>query len=323
MEIISQNSPEKKRFKYLGKGSEFGIIYFKNIILTILSLGLYYPWAKVEMLKYHYQSSELDKTRFSFHATGKEVFKGFIKIYVIIIILYAFLIYATQTGNGTVMFSAIGIFYLFFIFIIPFAIHGAIRYRASRSSWKGIHFKYLGDRMELFWLFIKGILLTIVTLGIYGSWFQVDVRKYILSHLSFGDLSFDFKGKGGDLLWINLKFIFLFYITIGIYGFWYYKNLMQFYVDNTTITQNGKSVNFKFNMKAGDIFELVIINFFLIFFTFGLATPWVAVRTLKFIFRFIEIEEGLDTEIIQQVSYDNYKDASGDDFLDFLDFDLL
>ncbi|TYP97564.1 uncharacterized membrane protein YjgN (DUF898 family) [Tenacibaculum adriaticum] len=323
MEIISGLNTEKKRFKYFGKGSEFAIIYFKNLLLTIVTLGIYYPWAKVEKLKYHYQSTELDKARFTFHATGKEVFRGFIKIYIIFILLYGFLFYGIQTENEITTFIALGVFYLFFLLIIPFAIHGAARYRASRSSWKGIHFKYLGDKMELFWKFIVGAILTVFTLGIYGAWFSVDIRKYILSHMRFGNLSFDFKGKGESLFWINIKMILFVYPTLGIYSFWYFKNLWKFYADNTEITQNGKKVNFKFNMKVGDIFELFVVNSLLIVFTFGIATPWVIVRTFQFMFRFLEIEEGLDTNSIQQVSYDDYDDAAGDDFLDFLDFDLI
>tara|TARA_R110002073_G_scaffold72537_1_gene177668 strand:- start:701794 stop:702765 length:972 start_codon:yes stop_codon:yes gene_type:complete len=323
MEIISGNTSVKPTIKYAGKGAEFAIIYFKNIILTILTLGLYYPWAKVEILKYHYQSTALDGARFTFHATGMEVFKGFIKIYLMFIVLYGLLFYALQTQNQTLMFSSIGLFYLFIFLIVPFAIHGAVRYRSSRSSWKGIHFKYLGVRQEFFWLYLKGILLTVITLGIYGAWFQVDIRKYIFSHLRFGDVSFDFKGDGGELFWINLKFILLVYITLGIYSFWYYKNLWKFYTDNTVITQNGKKVNFKFNMQAGDVFELLVINFLLILFTLGLATPWVAVRTMKFFFRFLEIDGELDTNAIQQAKYDDYDDAAGDDLLDFFDFDLL
>jgi uncharacterized membrane protein YjgN (DUF898 family) len=323
MEIIGTQIPQKKRFKYFGKGTEFAIIYFKNIILTLLTLGLYYPWAKVEFLKYHYQSTELDNVRFSFHATGNEVFRGFIKVYAIIFVLYAFLIYAMQTQNETLLISSTLFFYLFFILILPFAIHGAIRYRSSRSSWKGIHFKYLGDRKELFMLYIKGLFLTIITFGIYSPWLQVDIRKYIFSNLQFGNLKFKFKGEGLDLFWIMLKLVLLFYITLGIYGFFFYRNILQFYIDNIEITQENKKIPFKLNMTTGDVFELLIVNFLLILFTFGLATPWVIVRTSKFILRFIVIEEGLDTDIILQSKQDDYDDATGDDFLDFLDFDLL
>jgi uncharacterized membrane protein YjgN (DUF898 family) len=323
MEIIANKNTEEKRFKYFGAGLEFAIIYFKNILLTIITMGLYYPWAKVELLKYHYQSTELDNSRFLFTATGKEVFKGFIKIYAILIALYAFLIYASQTQNLTLITTASVLFYMFLLLLIPLAIHGSVRYRASRSSWKGIHFKYLGDRKELFLLFIKGLFLTIITLGIYGAWLQVDLRKYVLRNLYFGDLSFRFNGSGGQLFWVTVKFILLIYITLGIYGFWYYKNIIKFYVDNLEISQNGKPVNFECNIKTADIVELLVINFFLLVFSLGLATPWVTVRTFKFILRFITIKEGLDTESIQQVSYDDYDDATGDDFMDFLDFDLL
>jgi uncharacterized membrane protein YjgN (DUF898 family) len=323
MEIIANKNTEEKRFKYFGAGLEFAIIYFKNILLTIITIGLYYPWAKVELLKYHYQSTELDNSRFLFHATGKEVFKGFIKIYAILIALYAFLIYASQRQNLTLITTASILFYMFLLLLIPLAIHGSVRYRASKSSWKGIHFKYLGDRKELFLLYIKGLFLTIITLGIYGAWLQVDLRKYVLRNLRFGDLSFRFNGSGGQLFWITVKFILLIYITLGIYGFWYYKNIVKFYVDNLEISQNGKPVNFECNIKTADIVELLVINFFLLVFSLGLATPWVTVRTFKFILRFITIKEGLDTESIQQVSYDDYDDATGDDFMDFLDFDLL
>ncbi len=323
MEIISSLKTEKKSFKYFGSGVEFAIIFFKNILLTLFTLGLYYPWAKVEILKYHYQSTELDESRFTFHGTGNEVFRGFVKIYIIFILLYGTLIYGLQSGNQITTILTVAIFYLFFILIIPFAIHGAIRYRSSRSSWRGIHFKYLGKRMELFWKFITGMILTILTFGIYGAWFQIEIRKYILSHLRFGNLSFDFKGKGETLFWINLKFILLFYLTLGIYSFWYLKNLWTFYAENTEVTQDGKKVNFKLNIKPGDIFELMIVNFLLIVLTLGIATPWVTIRTFNFIFRFLEIEEGLNTNVIQQTSYDDYDDASGDDLLDFLDLDLL
>ncbi len=314
---------EKKSFAYLGKGAEFAVIFLKNLLLTIITLGIYYPWSKVEKLKYHYQSTQLDDSRFSFTGTGKEVFKGFIKIYAIIILLYVIVIAGALTQNKTMMLVVFGIFYLFFIIVIPFAIHGSARYKSSRSSWKGIHFKYLGDRMELFWLYLKGFLLTIFTLGIYGAWFSIDLRKYIISHLRFGNLSFDFKGEGATLFWINVKLILLFYLTLGIYSFWYYKELLNFYADNTEITQDGKKVDFKFNAKVGDFFELIIINGLLMLVTLGIAYPWVKVRTLNFFFRFLEIEEGLNTSAIQQVSYDDYDDASGDDFLDFLDFDLV
>ena len=323
MEGFSGLFSDKKEFNYFGKGSEFALIFFKNIFLTIITLGIYYPWAKVEILKYHYQSTEIDKNSFVFHGTAKEVLFGFLKIYAFVFIFYILLGYGTITENPNFTGITLGVFYLLFLLLIPFAIHGAIRYRASRSSWKGIHFSYLGDKMELFWKCLIGSLITILTLGIYGAWFSIDIRKYIFSHLRFGNLSFDFKGEGSTFFLINLKFFFLSILTLGIYSIWYIKELFSYYAENTTITQNGREINFRFNAKPGDVFELLIVNFLLTVVTLGIATPWIIIRTQTFIFRFLEIEEGLNTDAIQKINYDNYTDASGDSFLDFLDLDLL
>ncbi len=323
MDFLNRLQAEKKRFAYLGKGSEYALIFFKNFALTIITLGFYYPWAKVERLKYLYQSTELEASKFTFHGTGKEVFKGFIKVYIPLIVIYIFLIYSSLSNDLTLLSATIGVFYLFAILLVPFAIHGAMRYRSARSSWKGIFFKYLGDKMELFWKCLIGSLLTILTLGIYSSWFAVDIRKYILSHLRFGNLSFDFKGEGSTLFWINVKFFFLFFLTLGVYSIWYFKELWAYYADNTEITQNGRVVKFSLEMKPGDVFELIIVNFLLIVFTLGIATPWVIIRTNKFMFRFLRIEEGLHTNSIKQIQYSDYTSTTGESFLDFLDVDLL
>ena len=177
--------------------------------------------------------------------------------------------------------------------------------------------------MELFWKYITGMLLTLFTLGIYGAWFSVEIRKYVFSHIRFGNLSFDFKGIGESLFWINLKFVLLVIPTFGIYSFWHYKNLWKYYAENTEITQNGKVINFTINMQPGDIFQLIIVNSIITIFTLGIGYPWIKVRTLSFMFRFLEIEEGLNTDIIQQVSYNNYNNAAGDGLLGFLDIDLV
>ena len=198
-----------------------------------------------------------------------------------------------------------------------------VRYRSSRSSWKGIYFKYLGDKMELFWKYVTGVLLTFFTLGIYSPWFAVSLRKYIISHLRFGNLSFDFKGTGESLFWIQLKYILFFIPTLGVYTFWHYKNLAKFYANNIEITQNGNKVNFSLHIKAGDVFELAIVNLLILVFSFGIAYPWVRVRTLQSIFRFLEIDEGLNINTIQQVSYDDFNDTTGENTLDFLEIDLI
>lgn len=330
MDLITNNTsdfqsipPAKHTLSFFGKGVEYAILFFKNLFLTIITLGLYYPWAKVEMLRYYYQSTEFKGNRFVFHGTGKEVFRGFIKVYVIVIALNLFMQYGVSSGKGGVAIVAFLLFYSVIFMLIPLAIHGAARYRSSRSSWRGIHFKYNGIRKEMVKLCVKGFLLTLVTFGIYGAWLQVDLRKYILSHLKFGNISFAFKGSGADLFVIHLKGMFLSYITLGIYTFWYMRDVYRFNVNNVQVFQEGRQIDAKFKAEAGDVFELLFVNALLIIFTLGLASPWVTMRTLSFFVENIELEGAFNADGILQAEGDDYGDATGDDFLDFFDLDIL
>ena len=122
-----------------GKGSEYFGIIILNAILSVVTLGLYYPWAKEKKLKYLYSKNTFDETPFVFSGTGKEMFKGFIRaigILIVIYVIFIFLVYQKMVAIGLIF------FYISLILLLPIAIHGAYRYRMSKTSWKGIRFGY-------------------------------------------------------------------------------------------------------------------------------------------------------------------------------------
>ncbi|OYY07964.1 MAG: hypothetical protein B7Y66_11820 [Sphingobacteriia bacterium 35-36-14] len=49
-----------------------------NMILTTITLGLYYPWAKARTLHYFYGNTVFNEQPFIFTGTGSQMFKGFI-----------------------------------------------------------------------------------------------------------------------------------------------------------------------------------------------------------------------------------------------------
>lgn len=319
MELITK---EPRSLKFNGSGGALFGILIVNFLLTVITLGFYYPWAKAKRLKYLYAETELDNSRFSFHGTGPEMFKGFIKAIGVFIVIYGVLIGSAMTGNAVISILGVLIF-MFAIFLLgPLAIHGSMRYRMSRTSWRSIHFGYRGDRKELIILYIKGILLSIITLYIYLAWFICDLRRYIIGHIRFGSISFKYTGKGGDMFVMNLKGFFLTILTLGIYGLWWARNMMQFYIDNIKIVKNEQEYNIKFNASVGDIFVLFLVNYFLVILTLGIAIPWVMVRNIKFIYENSTIDGEFDTTDIQQTEAD-YKDATGEDMLDMLDINII
>jgi len=304
---------------YQGKGEDLFGITIINWLLTVVTLGLYYPWAKAKKLQYLYSNTTLNNEPFAFHGTGKEMFKGFIKAILIFVALYGILflfVYLEMPIMGALS------FYLGFLAILPIAIHGAYRYRMSRTSWRGIRFGYRGNRKEFTIEFLKNIGLTIVTLGIYGSWMSINLRKYLLGNIRFGNAEFEYEGDGGEYFILNLKGILLTYVTLGIYAFWYQKSLFDYYVNNLTLHKEKENLAFQSNVTGGGFFKLSIVNFFIVIFTLGLGYSWAVTRSLKYFLSNIELEGNLNLDNISQTE-DNFTDATGEDLEDALDMDFV
>lgn len=319
---MEQTHTMKRRLTFYGEGSKLFGITIVNAILTVITLGIYYPWAKVAKLHYLYHETELEGSRFEFHGQGKEVFRGFIKAIAIILGLYSILWLAQLTFSMALILGATLLLYTAFAFLIPIAIHGSARYRLSRTSWRGIHFGYRGDRKTLIKLFLKGVLYSILTLGIYTAWLTINIRKYVIGHIRFGSISFSYKGDGGDYFWLNFKNYFLTIITLGIYFPWYMKELTSYYIDNIRLEQDGKKIKLHSNITGGGYFKLFFVNALIVVFTLGFAMPWAIVRTMRYVASNVEIIGDLDVDAIQQTEED-YKNATGDDLADMLDLDLI
>ena len=317
-----ENQPTIRQIYFYGNGGSLFGIYVVNAILTIITLGLYYPWAKAATLRYLYQETELENSRFTFHGTGKEMFLGFIKAVAIFAAFYGFLLYAIFTQEPTLILTAVGVFYAGLLVLIPIAIHGSMKYRMSRSSYRGIHFGYRGELMSLLQIFISGFFLSILTLGIYSAWFAINVRKYVLENVRFGSIKFHYTGKGSEFLLLVLKGYFLTLLTLGIYMFWFAKDMFNYYIDNIKLEQDGRIIELRSTATGGGYFGLIVVNLLIIVFSLGLATPWAIVRTLEFVFSNVLIEGELDLDAIEQTEK-AYNDATGEDVADMMDIGLV
>ena len=311
--------PRNYQVSFQGKGSELFKIQIVNLILCVLTLGLYYPWAKAKTLQYLYGQTQFEQHPFAFTGTGKQMFKGFIRAFLLIILIYIVCIMLTLMSM-----PALGVLFVIvaFLAIIPMALHGSFRYRFAKSVWNGVRFGYTGSRSELIKIFIKGLLLTIVTFGIYASWFTIKLRNYMLSNVKMGNASFSYHGDGADFFLLNLKGYFLTIFTLGIYSFWWQKDLFNYYVNNLRLQHDDNAVFFHSKATGGKFAGLLIVNFLIVLFTLGLGYPWVIARTLRFAFANVVIEGNIDFLQLQQTQPD-YSDATGEDLAGFFDFGFV
>lgn len=311
-------NPAAHRFYFFGRGSQFFGIVAVNLILTIITLGLYYPWAKAAYRRYIWNETEFRSSRFVFHGTGREMFKGFLIAYIILIALYLSLALAGEYDN---MWILILLFYGLLLLLIPFALYGAWRYRISRTSWRGIYFYFTGSFGEFLKLFMQEVFLTIITFGIYGAWMRVNLQKYLFEHTHIGHIRFNFLGSGGTLFGINLLGALLFYPSLFLYVPIWIKDRFNFTINHTTMSDGENKGLLQSTLKGGEAWSVLVGNFFMLVFTLGLAFPWTYMRKLNMYFDNVIIPDGFDFDNLAQ-SDAEFRDATGDEMLDILDMGI-
>ena len=311
--------------KFFGNGSEYFGIIIVNWLLTLITLGIYYPWARARKIKYMYGATALSDNRFAFHGTGKEMFRGFVKVilfYIVLLGLLAAMQYFAIRESLLFMMVFLLLFYAVFFAVIPLIYHGAYRYRMSRTTWSGIRFGYRGSRKQLYINIMKWFGLTLITFGIYGPWFTINLRKYLLGHVRAGDVEFEYEGEGNELFLIYFLGYILTLLTLGIYSFWWEKELWNYYINNISLQKGDKTMQLKSTVTGGGIFKLRVVNFLLTVFTLGLGYAWVAVRTRKYFTENTHIEGDINLNEISQTE-EVYTNAMFEDAGDFFDIDIF
>lgn len=300
-----------------GDGMELFKIVFVNQILTVITLGIYYFWAKTKTRLYVYGATSFGKDRFSYHGAGKELFKGGMIFAAIVLALslssvaVGFVLGsgAGEVINGVILPILIGL-------AIPALMVGAFRYRLSRTAWRSIRFSFRGVRMDALKLYVKGYVLTIITLGFYFPLFAVELQKFWRGHSWFGSLPFKFSGEGKEIYGKFIVGVLLTVITFGIYGFWLRAFLQRYYWSKTTLG-NG---TFYFDATGGELFKLNLINMLILIITFGLGFSWVVVRNMNFMVDHLSLKGSVDVNKVVQEMKDS--GALGEEAIDAFDVPL-
>lgn len=297
-------------------GSLFGI-KIVNMLLTLLTLGIYHFWGKVKVRSYLLSQTEFAGDRFAYHGTGKELLVGFLKAVVLFgfplfgLVILPELTGASEAAKGVGMVIA----YCLAFTVIPIAMVGARRYRLSRTSWRGIRFSFRGSAMDFVKLFVKGSLLSGITFGLYYPYFETKKFDFMMSHSYFGNEKFHFDGEGRELFNPYMLALLLSLPTLGLYWFWFQAKKHRYFWDHTSIG-NGR---FHSTVTGGAMLSLTLGNFLLLILTLGLAWPWVVVRNINFTFRYLTLEGTPDmTQIAQQAQFAS---PTGEGLASFLDLD--
>lgn len=168
---------ERHPFEFAGSGSEYFRIWIVNLLLSIITLGIYSAWAKVRREQYFHRNLLLDGSGFDYHGEAIAILKGRI----IAFLLFVGVSVAQAFGPVPYLLSILALLPL-----IPWLIVRAFRFRAHNTSYRGLRLSFHGTYVEALKVFLGYGLLSVFTLGLAFPLFLRAQKTFVLNHLRFG-----------------------------------------------------------------------------------------------------------------------------------------
>lgn len=307
------------KLAFHGSGGTLFGIQIVNILLTLVTFGIYSFWAKVRVREFLLSQTEFEGDRFAYHGTGRELWNGSLKAGLVFGLPVSLLNLAPSViGDNTTITVVLSLtMYGIILLFVPFAMVGIRRYRLSRTSWRGIRFSFRGRVWDFVRLFIGGSLLTLVTLGLYYPYFDTKRYAFMTSHSYCGNHNFKFDGEGRDLFRGYVAAIPLSLLTLGAYWFWFLAKKQRYLTEHTSFA----TARFRSTVTGDRLFRLNLENLLLLVCTLGLAYPWVVVRNMRFYFSCTFLEGPLDAAAIHQEAQATVS-TTGEGLAGFLDLDF-
>ena len=193
---VMGNAPgsQERAIRFTGNWREYLPIAASNVLLIIVTLGIYRFWAAARQRRYLWSRTEVIGDRLEWSGTGKEMFIGFLIVTLVLLPFFLFFqfLLPALVARGKVE-AAGGVFLLFYVAILYLSgVAGfrALRYRLSRTWWRGIR----GGSDEPGWNYggeyLGRIALAGMTIWIAWPWMATALFRSRWNEMSFGSLPF-------------------------------------------------------------------------------------------------------------------------------------
>jgi uncharacterized membrane protein YjgN (DUF898 family) len=140
------------------------------------------------------------------------------------------------------------------------------------------------------------VLLTVVTLGLYGPFFRNKARAFMVNNARFGTLPFEYDGDGKELFSKYLVALLLALPTLGLILIWYRAFEYRYFWSHTTVGP----ARFKSTMTGGGLLGIALTNVLLVVLTLGIGVPWAFTRWMDFLCRNIQLSGEIQWKEVEQ-----------------------
>jgi uncharacterized membrane protein YjgN (DUF898 family) len=334
------------RARFHGSGGELFVIFIVNLLLKVVTLGIYHFWGKARVRRYLWTQCEFDGDRFEYTGTGGELFVGFLKAMGLLIIgaaAFVGIMLGLGAVGGILATVVMALLVLGLAVGMPIAfsavLYSAQRYKMSRTRWRGIRFALGGSAWRHGYKAFGYWLISAFTLGLYTPYMRMHLAKHMIDNSRFGQTGFSFSGQGGDLFKRYLAVyalgllaagtlvfalvsgggpaligvaVALVTVSVGAW-FWYVTMELRYKVRQTRLGALG----FELDATAWQFAGLAATNFLLFVVTLGIGLPWVLARTLRFLGEHVVVVGELDYDAILQSQ--EQADTLGEGMVEALD----
>ncbi|HEX9953756.1 MAG TPA: YjgN family protein [Allosphingosinicella sp.] len=336
-------------FTFTGTWREFLPIALTNLLLTVVTLGIYRFWAKARERRYLWSRTHFIDDHLEWTGTGKEMFIGF--LIVMLVLLPAFLglqlvlqAMILRGETGAVMLLSLA-FYAGIFYMIGVAQFRALRYRLSRTYWHGIRggcddggWNY---GLQYLWKTIVGFLV----LGFLVPWSMTSLWNDRWNKMSFGQHRFE-AGANTDGLFGRWLLVYLVPVVFGVIGFsalmsavgsmnepgggagsmaTFVFAVLGFYVVFLLVslgyyaafyrkvvdTTSIAGLEFQFTARTMDWLKLILGSIALVIVTLGFGMLFVGYRNWSFVVRHMEAVGVVDLDTLLQSQTRATGDAEG------------
>lgn len=297
LETPPQSKFISEKFKYDGVGIELALLMFKNLLLTVLTLGIYGAWGRTNTRRYLWGQTSFLGDRATYTGQGMELFKGWMMVSAIYI-GFAFALNLLQHFISPLLAVLIIPLYMYIYALITY---GGTRYRVSKTTWRGIKFGVDKDKQmtrDYIMLVFKYALISIFTLGFGVPMFIHETRKFLTNRMRLGTAYFRYEADRREFCILCYKGFLLCIVTLGFYLPWFHARLIQYRLEKTKFQDAG----FKVHLEGKDLFVYTICSFVLGIVTAGLATPWILNWGNSLIINAIEVNGELNFQAIENLA---------------------
>jgi uncharacterized membrane protein YjgN (DUF898 family) len=310
--LSPNTSPRTSKIAFSGKAGEFFGIWIVNLLLSIVTLGIYSAWAKVRTTQYFYGHTRIENQPFRYLATPMQILKGRI-IAVIIFALYS-IVSSTAPMVGLLLIPVL-------IFLSPWLIVQSLKFNMRMTSYRNVCFSFNGTYGGALKHIVLLAILSALTLYLALPWALKKIDEYICSNIAYGGKQFQVNTNTSTYytasliaiataigVMIVLSIIFavivsiaavgsgsnkeiltafstvggfvLYLIAITLISAIYQTRIRNHLFGHTTLPD---IATFKSDVKAMSLLWITTSNLLAIILTLGLAYPWAKIRKAAYL----------------------------------------